>query len=90
MLAYREIRKVIIDVKNISMTVSVKVTIKENSHSPRILIDQILVNGLGSNINFGLENSGLFIREVQNLFNVSKEYIMLNIISLLEDFKEPM
>ncbi len=27
---------------------------------------------------------------MQNLFNVSKDYVMLNIISLLEDFKEPM
>lgn len=48
------------------------------------------MNGLGSNLNFGLQNSGLFIREVQNLFNVSKDYFMQNIIALLEDFKEPM
>lgn len=90
LLDYRELREASLILRNISFTFVTKVGTKEGSHEPRVIVDELLVNGLGSNIEFAVPNSGLFIREVQTFLDVSKDYFMSNVISLLEDFKEPI
>ena len=60
-LNYTEVRDAAIGFTNISLTIVYQLTIKDETKGLNIKIDQILINGLGSNLNFTHEKDGIFI-----------------------------
>lgn len=90
LIDYTELRNVVSTYSNISLTLVAKLNIWDDTKGLRVIIDQLIVNGKGSDLNFYPRQSGLFINEVERFFDDSRDFIMANLIIWLEDFRDPI